>query len=65
MAFDEDTNEYVCDYCGRRFPYAYTAVPKRVGGKLIMKGKKQYLRLGARNNFKRHLNACAKKESKV
>ena len=61
MSYDEDTHEYVCDHCGRRFPEAYPAFPDWRGK---MYGKEQYLRLAARSNFRRHVLACKKKTAK-
>lgn len=56
---DRQSNRYVCPFCLRKFPYWYWGVPNRAGsfGTVIMTGL-------ARANFKRHKDACERKQKK-
>ena len=56
----DDTNEYICETCGGRFPKAYKVHNQGVTtfgtGKVF--GTGQLMRLHALSNFRKHTKAC-------
>ena len=59
---EHGTGKYTCPHCGRYFPVSYRR--SRPSWKKDW-GIKQYLRLAARSNFRKHVKACSKEEVKM